>query len=198
MNHLRKSEFVDLLEGSPSLHPDRLRHATECSRCRAEVESLRAMRSMASDDVMAEPSPLFWDHFRRRIAEQLRTEPVPVPTHVWNPVAIVTWCAVATVAVLLIAVGVWPTPVHAPAPKAPVQTSAPPEIAVSDPADDLDSDEAWAVVRAAAADVAWEDVHDAGISPHPGDVEMEALQLNAAERVELARLLDADMKRNGA
>jgi hypothetical protein len=64
--------------------------------------------------------------------------------------------------------------------------------------DDLETDEAWAVVRAATADLSWEDADQAGIAAHPGDVENAALQLNAAERVELARLLSADLKRNGA
>ena len=77
--------------------------------------------------------------------------------------------------------------------------SVPVDLAVSDPiVDDLDNDEAWAVVRAATADLVWEDAHDAGISAHPGAVENAALELNAAERIELERLLDEDMKRNGA
>jgi hypothetical protein len=80
----------------------------------------------------------------------------------------------------------------------PTELSAAPNAVDANPVDDLDSDEAWAVVRDAADDIAWEDVHDAGISPHPDDVDNAALQLNAAERVELARLLDADLKRNGA
>ena len=63
--------------------------------------------------------------------------------------------------------------------------------------DDADTDEAWAVVRTAAIDLNWDDVREAGISAHPGDVERVALELSADERVELVRLLGEDLKRNG-
>ena len=43
-----------------------------------------------------------------------------------------------------------------------------------------------------------DDVTAAGLTAHPADIEDAALQLNAAERVELVRLLNADLKRNGA
>jgi hypothetical protein len=52
-------------------------------------------------------------------------------------------------------------------------------------------------VRAAAEDIAWEDVQEAGISAVPGSAEGVALELSADERLELARLLDHEMKRNG-
>ena len=45
--------------------------------------------------------------------------------------------------------------------------------------DDADTDEAWAVVRAAAIDLNWDDAREAGISAHPGDVERVALELSA-------------------
>jgi hypothetical protein len=75
-----------------------------------------------------------------------------------------------------------------------------PDIALSAPPtpDNADDDEAWAIVRAAAIDLNWDEVHAAGISAHPGDVETVALELTEDERVELARLLDKDLKRNGA
>ena len=47
-------------------------------------------------------------------------------------------------------------------------------------------------------EIVGDDAHEAGITPRPGEVENAALQLNAAERIELGRLLDEDMKRNGA
>ena len=58
----------------------------------------------------------------------------------------------------------------------------------------MEADEAWAVVRAAAVDLRWEDAHAAGISAHPGAVEDVALELTAEERAELARLLDEAVK----
>jgi len=197
-NHLSRAEFVDLIESSPALAPERAQHLKHCQRCRERAETLRSVRAMTSADDMPEPSPLFWDHFSARVAEQLRSEPAPAPSPRWSPVPYATWAVAGVVIVLLISTVVWRTTLHAPSPATPAQLSAAVDVVSVDPVDDLDNDEAWAVVRAATADLAWEDAHDAGISAHPGDVENAALQLNSAERIELERLLDEDMKRNGA
>ncbi len=199
MKHLSRAELVDLIDASASLPAERSQHVEACAQCREEVELLRAVRSLAAADEAPEPSPLFWDHFCARVAEELRREPVPAPRHRWISVPFATWAVAATiVVVLLTSTAVWRTTVHAPAPHVPAQMSAPSDLATVEPADDVDSDEAWAVVRAATADLAWEDAHEAGITPRPGEIENVALQLNAAERIELERLLDEDMKRNGA
>jgi hypothetical protein len=202
MNHLSRDEFVDVIESSRTVPPERLRHLEACRECRAQAEALRAVRLMATEDEAAEPSPLFWDHFAARVAEQVRGEPVPVAPARWLPGSFATWAVAGTVAVLLITTALWRTTLHAPAPAAaPIQAAVAPAVqSVEDvePVDDLETDEAWAVVREATADLSWEDADRAGIAAHPGDVENAALQLNAAERVELARLLNADLKRNGA
>jgi hypothetical protein len=202
MKHLRRHEFVDVIEGSATLPPERWRHLEDCRDCRTEVEALREVRLIASDDPAAEPSPLFWEHFAARIAEQVRNEPVPVAPARWSPVSFATWAVAATVALLLVTTAVWRPTLHAPGPAAVVAPAQEAGISVAipdvEPVDDLESDEAWAVVRAATVDLSWEEADEAGIVAHPGDVENAALQLNAAERVELVRLLNADMKRNGA
>ena len=199
MTHLSRAEFVDLIESSPALPAERTQHVQRCERCRQEAETLRAARLMAGADETPEPSPLFWDHFSARVSEQLRREPVPAPASRWIPVPFATWTVAGTVVALLISAVVWRTTLHAPAPpNAPRQAIASRVLTAVDPGDDVESDEAWAVVRAATVDLAWEDAHNAGISAHPGDVENAALQLNAAERLELERLLDEDMKHNGA
>jgi hypothetical protein len=199
MKHLNQAEFVDLIESRSSLPAARAQHARECERCRAEAESLRAMRLVASSDAMPEPSPLFWDHFSARVAEQVRKEPRPVaPSAGWRMNPFATWAAAGTIAAMLIAAGLSRATLHAPAPHMPHETAAVLPVSDVDPVDDLDNDQAWAVVRAAAADLAWEDVTAAGLTAHPADIEDAALQLNAAERVELVRLLNADLKRNGA
>ena len=118
-----------------------------------------------------------------------------------------TWATAATVAALVIVTTIWRTTLHAPSPMRPIsqQAAAPVIVPATSAAtadglvpDDADTDEAWAVVRAAAIDLNWDDAHEAGISAHPGDVERVVLELSADERVELARLLDKDLKRNGA
>jgi hypothetical protein len=64
--------------------------------------------------------------------------------------------------------------------------------------DDVEVDEAWALVRAVAEDVFWEDVTGAGISARPGSAERAVMDLTEAERGELAALLEEELRRAGA
>jgi hypothetical protein len=201
MKHLSRIELVDLIESSPTLSADRLRHFETCAECRAEAEALRDGRTAALEDGDAEPSPLFWNHFAARVAEAVRNEPAPVAATSWLRAPVITWATTASIVLLAIGITVWRTTLHAPSPTAPIARQAPtPDVELASPAslaDDVDADEAWAVVRAAAVDLNWDDVHAAGISAHPSDVENVAQELSADERDELARLLDEDRKRNG-
>jgi len=198
MKHLSRTEFVDLLDSPAALPPDRVRHAETCAECHAQLDALRETSRAALEDGGVEPSPLFWDHFSARVTAALRDEPVPAAPAPWLRAPMLTWATAASIIMLLVAGTVWRTTVHAPAPSARL-TPAPDMILAAPPAaDDADDDEAWAVVRAAAVDLDWDQVHAAGISAHPGDVENVALELSAAERAELARLLNEDLKRNGA
>jgi hypothetical protein len=200
MKHLTRDEFVDLIE-SPSILPaSRRRHLEECAACRGEADALRAALSLAEIDRSPEPSPLFWDHFSARVSNAVRNEP-PVETGTasrWLTRAVPA-AAVAAVALLLIATGVWRTTVHAPTAPALVQQvnelRVPPAPAVED---DIEGDEAWAVVRDAARDLEWDDANAAGITAHPGTIDDVAVQLTAQERVELARVVDEDLKKKGA
>ena len=204
MKHLTPTAFVDLLESASALSPDRRRHLETCADCRAQLETLRETRTAAFEDADAGPSPLFWDHFSARVAEAIRNEPVPSALAPWRRAPLMTWATAASIVVLLIAITVWRTTLHAPAPAATIARQSPPPDAATAvsptdaAADDVDADEAWAVVRAAAIDLDWDEVHSAGISAHPGDVESVAMELSAEERLELARLLDENLKRNGA
>jgi len=201
MKHLSRTEFVDLLDSYASVPAERVRHAETCAECRAQLDALRETETAAREDGDADPSPLFWDHFAARVAAAVRDEPVPAPTAPWLRAPMLTWATVASIVMLVVVGTVWRTTLHAPAPAqhiAPLERAR--DIALSAPAapDDADDDGAWAVVRAAAVDLNWDDVHAAGISAHPDDVENVALELTAEERVELARLLNEDLKRNGA
>lgn len=201
MKHLSRTEFIDLLDSPSALPPDRVRHVETCAECRAQLDALRETTRAALEDVGAEPSPLFWDHFAARVTAAVRDEPAPAAPAPWLRAPMLTWATAASIIMLLVVGTVWRTTVHAPGQAAPVARLTPtPDIMLTAPrvADDVDDDEAWAVVRAAAVDLDWDDVHAAGISAHPGDVENVALELSAEERAELARLLDQDLKRNGA
>jgi hypothetical protein len=211
MKHLSRAELVDFIEASPLLPAGRARHVSTCNGCRAEADALRSMRALAVRDEVPEPSPLFWDHFSARVADAVRDEapgrnPDPPVGMRWRGMPFATWAAAATMAVLVMMTVVWRTTLHAPAPArgsatagtaAGKGTVAPAAVAAASDESDVDDDEAWAVVRAAAQDLRWEEAHAAGLSAHPGAAEGLALELTADERSELARLLDKELKHTG-
>jgi hypothetical protein len=112
--------------------------------------------------------------------------------------------AAAVVVAFLVAVSVFRAPSNQPAAETDRQEVAdarPPAVAPvdadADP-DDVEVDEAWAIVRAVADDVVWDDVTDAGISARPGSADRAIQTLSAAERTELAALIAEELKRSGA
>ena len=210
MKHLTDTEFVDLIEDAGRLPADRRQHTSVCEACRAQADALGAVLAQTASDVPPEPSPLFWDHLSARVSDAVRGE-VPAPSApAWaerfrSP--LVAWAAAAALAVLIMMTVVWRATLHAPSRGrvAPELAQAPQTLAV-DPVqvasattrDNVEADEAWAVVRTAAEDLGWEDAHAVGLSAHPGSAEGLALELTAEERAELGRLLNAEMKRSGA
>lgn len=209
MKHLNRAELVDFIETSPLLPAERARHVSTCKQCHAEADALRSTRALATTDEVPEPSPLFWDHLSARVADAVREEE---PGRDWDGAGAMrwrrspfaTWAAVAAMAVLVMMTVLWRTTLHAPAPPmGPAMAGAAGNGTVSPAADaggdesDVDADEAWAVVRAAAQDLRWEEAHAAGLSAYPGAAEGLALELTADERSELARLLDKELKHTG-
>src|SRR5262249_12844398 len=123
---------------------------------------------------------------------------------VWSPA--LRWMTTAGAAVLLIMFVIWRPTVHAPTPAlhviepAVAPPSQPAEATSIDVAsrDDVDGDQAWAVVRTAAHDFGWEEARAAGLSAHPGSADSMALELTGEERAELVRILAGEIKHNGA
>jgi hypothetical protein len=207
MKHLTHAELIDAIESPAHLAAAPAHHLQHCAACRTEATALRDVLARAVNDPAPEPSPLFWDHFAVRVADALRDQSITPERASWferlrRPFA--TWAVAAAAIMLVILSVVWRATLHAPSPVGPAP-AAPSRVAESAPApqgsdtsaDNPDMDERWAVVRVAAEGLAWEDVHDAGISAEPGTVEGAALELTAEERYELARLLGQELKRNG-
>jgi hypothetical protein len=207
MKHLSPATLLDAVESAAQLPAEEARHLRECGACRAEVDALRAVVARAAADHAPEPPALFWDHFAARVSAAVRTGSPSPESASWFgrlPRPLTTWAAVAAAALLIVS-AIWrvtlqaPTPVG-PRPQVTVTTAAGDPAATAlaaSPADNVDADERWAVVRIAAEDLAWDDAHDAGIGARPGDAEGVALELTADERSELVRLLDRELKRNG-
>lgn len=191
MTHLREEEFVDLVEGQ--LSAGRSRHIEACGTCRSQAESLGAVLQAVRAEEVPEPSPLFWEHLSARVARAVEVEEEPR----WDWTG---WLAagrmrltIAAVALVLIAGVTWRT--LAPGGSRPV-TEQTLEQAVAD-AEAFEAD-AWQLVEAAAEDLDLEDLHALGINVRPDSADRMVLELTEEERLELARLLEDEMKRTGA
>jgi hypothetical protein len=194
MKHLEEAELVDLLDGSGS--PAAAAHIEACSVCSAGLIAMRstlnALATVNSED-QPQPSPLFWEHFSRRVNERIDS-----PRSHWS-----TWirtpgfagALTAAALVLLVASGARTlySPHLAPPARSIVIPQPPPDN--SEPADDADADPAWAVVRTAAEDFVYEDAEAAGIAPEAGAAERVVSDMSNEERAELARLLSLELKR---
>ena len=193
MTHLSPAQAVDVAAGSAA--PALIAHAASCERCRAEVESLLEAVRLASEDPPPDPSPLFWPHLAARIGEAVRREQAPAPN--WRPWL---WRLVpaGSLAALVLAVGVgfrlWsgapdtlPGIVDAPAP-ATVEAPAGPAAA-----GDAFDDPSWRLVSDLSSQMSLDDAEESGVLPLPGGVEQALVQLDQVERMELARLLRAEL-----
>ena len=202
MTHLSESELLDAAEAR--LSAERQRHAETCRACARQIEDLRDVLARTVGADVPEPSPLFWDHFSARVRDEIANE---TPGR-WGwtsglrpwPVA----AAAAVVVALLVAVSVFRAPSNQPTAgtdRQEVADARPPAVAPvdadADP-DDVEVDEAWAIVRSVADDVVWDDVTNAGISARPGSADRAIQTLSAAERTELAALIAEELKRSGA
>jgi hypothetical protein len=192
MRHLSPSEFVDLLD--EGLDPARAEHLAQCHACRAQANGLQSTLTDARSDGMPEPSPLFWDHFQKRVQHAVDAEPSPRRSwRLLRPMpALIT---VMVVAVTIATVALYPRGAHDAPALVPLDVAPPAAIV---PAVDSPDDPAWMLLRDVAADMAIEDAPDAGMTLGPGETENAILQLTPDERNELGRLLQDALKRAGA
>ena len=198
--HLRDSELVDLLDGT--LPAARRSHVAACAECRGKGEMLSAAIDRVSEAGVPEPSPPFWDQFSARVRETIATEPEPRSAILgildrprWS-----AWAAgAAAAAVLILAAGVWRGATLEPRDAAPDPGIASVSSAISagsgaEESLDIEADEGWALVRSAAEDLDPDQMHDAGVTAGPGSADGATTRLSAHERIELARLLEAEIR----
>jgi len=202
MTHLTDAEFADLMDDT--LPQGRRTHVRDCEACRAratEMESVLARliehRGPENSDV-PEPSPLFWEHLSTRVRDAVASQPATTSwrDRVWRPGT--AWVAGVASVALAVAIS------HSMLPRAPLNT--PSSIVLKAPAaavvsaglelpDDIDADDAWAIVRNVADQIEWDDAHDAGISTRPDAAERLTAELTTREQSELARLLQGELNR---
>jgi hypothetical protein len=198
MSHLSPSEFIDLAEGT--LGARRVAHADACDACRAQGAVVRdALRLSSTADDVPEPSPLFWDHLSARVRDGVQSE-TPGRFGLFE----VLWGirpfhpAVAGLVILVAVVALAPFvrgPNVVQAPTGSVSVSAPGARDVDQLMDSAHV-EAWAVISAAAADVAMDEAKAAGMGMQPAAVDRAVTRLTTAELTELQRLLQQEMNRS--
>ncbi len=188
MSHLSPSEFTELVEGT--LSSGRAEHVSGCESCRSQADAMRAALISARGVDVPEPSPLFWDHLSARVRAELDTEPSPRARWWRQPVPVLAWSLAAMLLVVLVVRQV---------PRQPA-SDAPGSVAVADVwADSADgTDPAWDLLVSAASDFQLDDAHPVGLGVRAATVDKAVLDLTPAEREELGRLLQEEMKRPGA
>ena len=198
--HLSDAEFIELLDGT--LDAERRRHVDGCEQCAIQAADLVASAEAAGDIAIPEPPPFFWAQLSARVSDAVAKETARprVAAFAWTRAP---WLGAAAAAALLV---LWlfaprhesPRPAPSTSPLLETAASAHPDNGVGDDGVDLDADEAWAVVRSLAADLDEDQMDAEGVSPGAGAVERLALQLTDAERTELARLLEEQLRRSAA
>jgi hypothetical protein len=203
MKHLSESEIVDLLDGT--LAPARMAHLDACDACRTTADGLRAVLERSADVSIPEPSPLFWEHFSARVQQDVRREEAVEASgwFGWAEGPTVKWAMAAGLLTVLLVSGVWVslwrTNATVPGRIPPVTTVAGAvEPAVDGFDSDPDTDAAWALVRAVADDMAWDDATEEGLGVRPDSAERALATLTQDERSELARLIESATKQPGA
>ena len=201
MNHLSRSELIDLLDGQ--LAAERAQHADRCADCRNQADGLRSALSIVETQTIPEPSPLFWDHLSARIGEAIDREPLPQSWWVrFVPDARLRVTLATTALVCIAALAgyggwTWRSMSTPAAPRIAHSEATPPSVH-PDAFHETVPGDAWDVIAAAAEELEVEEAHAIGIAPRPGPVERVTLDLTPEERFELVRLIEDEMKGNGS
>ena len=194
--HLAGHELVDALDGT--LDSPGLAHAAACRTCAEQVEELRRIAGDVAAVDVPEPPAFFWNQLSARVRAAVAEEQLPGPWSLawrgWGRPALAIAAAVVIVGTIASLTGLWPSRSG---------TSAPPAVALQtqddlEPDEDvfaqIDNDEAWALVRTLAEDLDHGEMEGEGVSARPGAADHLASELTAAERIELARLLQEQLK----
>ena len=177
MTHLTPDELIDAME-SP-LASERRAHLSACGECRRQLEDLAGVLSEAKQASVAEPSPLYWQQFSRRVNESIDTQLTAAwPQWLRWPALLPLGALAMVVVALMMAVPAQPRVES-------IDADMPSPVAAQD---------TWAsfadLVGTLDVDVAAE----AGVI-EPGVADRAVVHLTAEERQELSRLLQAELTR---
>jgi hypothetical protein len=178
--HLPVESLMDLVEGTAA--PSARAHAASCELCRGRVAEVAEAWTMAFDPGVPEPSPLYWESFRRQVGRRIEGE----GSGGWRPRWLLPLVAAAG---LLVALPVMRMSRSAPSP-APESVGALPAWSALPPADEDDGLEVLRAVATADSDLA------AGFERR--GVQEMLLDLSDEESQALAETLRAKVGKGGA
>jgi hypothetical protein len=183
--HLSPQEFVDALDNE--VPPALGSHLDHCERCREELEEMQGLlTSVASSTDSTEPSPLFWDHFSRRVHAATSGLPASSPERWWRmgwrPIAAVGGLVAAIVLVVLIGSHSGP---QIGSPAGSGVTASGESLAFGD-------EESFNFVVQVASSVPYEEFQQVA-RPSVDATDAMVGQLTPRERVEFVRLLKAQI-----
>jgi hypothetical protein len=194
--HLVDHEFVDALEGT--LDARRLAHVSGCPSCTTQLEEFRVIAGDAGAAEVPEPPAFFWNQLSARVRASIAEEPRPgswsLAWRRWSRPATAIAAAVAIAGIIVSVTGLWPRSSSNAEPAAAALQIQDDGDAGEDVFAEIDSDEAWALVRALAEDLDHDEMEGEGVSARPGAANYLTSELSAAERIELARLLEEQLK----
>ena len=128
------------------------------------------------------------------VAEEQLPGPCAREWRRWSRPAFAVVAAVVIVGTIAAVTGVWPSgsgTSERPAVSLQTQDDVEPR---EDVFAQIDNDEAWALVRALAEDLNHDEIEGEGVSARPGAADHLTSELTAAERIELAPLLQEQLK----
>ncbi len=71
--HASDQELMDVLDGEGAERTSA--HVETCQRCRSRLDQARGGLLLARDADVPEPSPLYWESFRRQVGRRIEDEP---------------------------------------------------------------------------------------------------------------------------
>ena len=97
--HVSDAELMDVIEGTAS--GDCSRHVAECRDCGARVDEARVGLGLAREAEVPEPSPFYWESFRRQVDGRIATTSPLTAWKRWAPVLTLAACLVVALGLLL-------------------------------------------------------------------------------------------------
>jgi hypothetical protein len=154
------------------------------------VAGLASALETTQQVAVPEPSPLFWEHFSRRVRDAVSAESAAGGGS-WQPLA--AWRVLVPLAGLALVVAAL---VVAMPRRAEVPVDLAPAVVHQIAGERVGENESgWLLVAELVGPIDWETATEAGLGIRPGAAELAVLDLTAEERRELGRLLDAELRR---